>query len=153
MQCICMQHRQDSTYILKMKTVDLFFYKYNNIMNMLEDTLVDRVTSFAVVKTDNTAFQCPCVPCRNLSWCLRRLILFFLFSSLISCAYWQFEREKRPAAFQTKEPFTAGTFSALPTFSSSQYDKCSHASIIWICTQRARLFQSMSYVFLHGILC
>lgn len=69
--------------------------------------------------------------------------LFFFF--LPSCPYRQPEREKRSAAFQTKEPLTARTLSALPAFSSHQHDERPRTSFNRLHAQGAWLFKSMSH--------
>lgn len=65
-------------------------------------------------------------------------------SFLCSCPHGQPEREKRSAAFQTKEPPAAGTFTALPAFSSHQHDERPRTSFNRLHAQGARLFTSMS---------
>ena len=70
---------------------------------------------------------------------------FFFFSLGISCPYRQSEREERSAAFQTKEPITAGSLSALSTFSSDLYDECPCPSFNRLNAQRSWLFQSKFY--------
>lgn len=59
--------------------------------------------------------------------------------------YRQPEREKRSAAFQTKEPLTARTLSALPALSSHQHDECPRSSFNRLHAQGAGLFKSMSH--------
>lgn len=70
---------------------------------------------------------------------------FFFFSLGVSCPYRQSEREERSAAFQTKEPITAGSLSALSTFSSDLYDECPCPSFNRLNAQRSWLFQSKFY--------
>lgn len=104
-----------------------------------------------VLKLENALIFAGLATVRKAGCSFRSIICWYLHNWFPwdffppSCPYRQPEGEKRSAAFQTKEPLTARTLSALPALSSHQHDECPRSSFNRLHAQGAGLFKSMSH--------